>query len=88
MQDRGCLDGRGEQTPCSELVLIGEAGSSDASLLQTIFDACLLVAHTLQALAQPNFVSFYLYYVTNPLSSRFWPTMGFRPFLTTYKTKQ
>lgn len=49
----------------------------------------LLVAHTLQALTQPNIVSFYLYYVlTNPLSSRFWPTMGFRPFLTTYKTKQ
>lgn len=31
----------GEQTPYSELVFIGEAGSIDAPLLQTIFDACL-----------------------------------------------
>jgi len=47
----------------------------------------LLVADTLHALAQYEIVGFYLYYVlTNPLSSRFWPKMGFRPLLITYKT--
>ncbi len=45
----------------------------------------LLVAHTLHALAQYEVVGFYLYYVlTNPLSNRFWPKMGFRPLLVTY----
>lgn len=31
----------GEQTPYSELVFIGEAGSIDASQLQATFDGCL-----------------------------------------------
>lgn len=31
----------GEQTPYNELVFIGESGSIDAPLLQTVFDACL-----------------------------------------------
>ncbi len=49
----------------------------------------LLVAHTLHALARYEIVGFYLYYVlTNPLSSHFWPKMGFRPLLVTYKTKE
>lgn len=49
----------------------------------------LLIAHTLHALAQYDIAGFYLYYVlTNPISSYFWPKMGFRPFLTMYKTKQ
>lgn len=48
----------------------------------------LLVTHTLRALAQYDIVGFYLYYVlTNPLSSHFWPKMGFRPLLVTYKTR-
>jgi ribosomal protein S18 acetylase RimI-like enzyme len=48
----------------------------------------LLVAHTLHALAQYKIAGFYLYYVlTNPLSSRFWPKMGFRPLLVTFKQR-
>lgn len=47
----------------------------------------LLVAHTLTQLAQYDIAGFYLYYVlANPLSSIFWPKMGFQPLLTTYKT--
>lgn len=46
----------------------------------------LLVAHTLNALAQYDIAGFYLYYIfPNPISSYFWPKMGFNPLLTTYK---
>lgn len=48
----------------------------------------LLVAHTLQAFAKYNVAGYYLYYILpNPISSYFWPKMGFRPFLATFKTK-
>ncbi len=42
---------------------------------------------TTQTLAQYHIAGFYLYDVlTNPVSSRFWPKMGFQPLLATYKT--
>lgn len=64
---------------------LNSVGVSEAARGQGI--GRLLVAHTLHALVQYNIEGFYLYYVfTNPISSYFWPKMGFQPLLATYKT--
>jgi GNAT superfamily N-acetyltransferase len=64
---------------------LNSVGVSEAARGQGI--GRLLVAHTLHTLAHYDIAGFYLYYVfTNPISSYFWPKMGFQPLLATYKT--
>lgn len=73
-------------TPPDSEAIVTLRQRQDARLHE--LDGRLLVGHTLHTLAAHDIVGFYLYYVlTNPLSSRFWPKMGFRPLLVTYKTK-
>ncbi|MDJ0757580.1 MAG: GNAT family N-acetyltransferase, partial [Ardenticatenaceae bacterium] len=75
---------KGSWFPNGRYAYLNSVGVSEAARGRGIGRS--LVTHTLQALAQYNIASFYLYYVlSNPLSSAFWPKMGFRPLLTTYK---
>jgi ribosomal protein S18 acetylase RimI-like enzyme len=76
---------KGSWFPNGRYAYLNSVGVSEAARGQGI--GRLLVAHTLHALAQYDIAGFYLYYVlTNPVSSHFWPKMGFRPLLSTYKT--